>query len=536
MTRRIGRRLACLALLATLCWGCRTTPEDVERWGATENGPAKLSAVMRHSKYDVDLRTRAALTLIEMRPRGGRRVGIDRLFETLDTLPPKLEADLLPRLAAALITRLEAPPPPAGTPDESIAYKDVAHSLLRAHGKGFIEDEATRVRIEQALIHWAMQDFVSRLDAAGQRVGMQQMLRDIGPESVMGLPALLKPDAPKSDEIVRIIADVGDEPTKRAAATNLVAVTRFAASAAWREARSKEMQAANPEAFQKAGAEAVQKHLLQIQEDEVMRMFASMRRLGQGPVHSFLVEFARDAQYSEKQRMGALAAIEGHVEKADASVLDGLWALATDEKTPEGVRATAFVRAGEVPREVLLPRLEQAILTGKQGVRLAAAEVLLGKTNKDQATGFLDLVGRVEHLSVGEPLRYGRLLGAIQDFDPRSLDSYIGKRSAPVAARLTALGYFYAYGTNDQRATLASVADETEKVPECAEGESDCSWLCGEQQVGTVGEFYRHCVEPHMTTRTAADAAATGTTDKAATDKKASDGSPKASQASDKRE
>jgi hypothetical protein len=257
-----------------------------------------------------------------------------------------------------------------------------------------------------------------------------------------------------------------------------------------------------------------------------------MKRLGQRPVHTFLVEFARDGQYPEKQRLGALAALEGHVAKADASILEGLWALANDERTPEVLQATAFVRVGEASREVLLARLEQAVLTGKQNVRLAAAVVLLGKTTKEQATAFLDLVGRVEHMSVGEPLRYGRLLGNIEGFNPQALDSYIGMRRAPVASRLTALGYYYAYGTDGQRAQLEHIKEESQKVPGCAEGESDCSWLCGEAPVETIADFHRHCVEPHMTSRTASDAPPAG----APNDKKASDVSPKASQAAEKRE
>jgi hypothetical protein len=512
--------------------GCRTTAKDVERWGSTENGPTKLSAVMQHAKYDVNLRTRAALTLISMRPRDGRRVGIDRLIDTLQALPPRLRSDVLPKLTDALVEKLEAPPPAEGAPDESIPYKDVAHDLLTYEGKGFIEDPAQRARLEQALTRWAMQDFVGRIDAPGQRVGMSQLLEDLGPKSVTELPALLKPDAPKSGDIVRIVAKVGDEATKRQAAVNLTEVARYAASAGWREARSKEMQSGNPEAFQKASSEAIQKHLMQLQEDEVLRLFAAMKRLGQQPVYDFLVAFARDAEYPEKQRVGALAALEGQVSAAGPAVLDGLWSLATDERTPDALRATAFVRAGEASREVLLERLERAILEGKENVRLAAAEVLLGKTDAGQVTSFLDLIGRVDHLSVGEPLRYGRLLGSIEKFDPHALDSYIKKRSAPVAARLTALGYYYAYGTNDQRSMLEGISDETQKVPECAEGESDCSWLCGDERIETIGDFYRYCVEPHMSSRTASGPQQPSDP----SDKKASDVSPKASQGSDKGE
>src|SRR5687767_9241008 len=56
--------------------GCRTDREDVERWANTVQGTRKLVAVLTHDKYPIDLRVDAALTLIRMKPRGGRRIGI----------------------------------------------------------------------------------------------------------------------------------------------------------------------------------------------------------------------------------------------------------------------------------------------------------------------------------------------------------------------------------------------------------------------------------------------------------------------------
>lgn len=500
--RGMAARFAFVAF--SLAAGCQTDHHDIERWATTENGPVKLRAVLQHAKYDVKLRLDAAVTLIDMKPRGGRRIGIDALLETLPHLPPKLRNDVVPRLAETLIARLEAPR--GEGPDTSIPFKDVAHALLRDNDGALLQDPALRTRLEDALINWALADFARRLDAPGQRVNMQRMLADIGPRSVVGLPELIRQEAPKLEDVVRIVAEVGDEPTKVRAAENLVVVGRYVASAAWREARSKELQAQDPEAFRKAGDAAIQKHLLTLQEEEVLRTQGSMRRLGQPPIHAFLVEFASDAQYPEKQRLGALAALEGQAAK-DPATLDKLWALARDEKTPEAVRGAAFVRFGEAPREVILARLQEGIKTGSSGVRLAAAEVLLGKTSKEQAPQFLELIGQVEHLGVGEPLRYGRLLGNIAGFDARSLDSYIEKRRAPVAARLTALGYYYAYGTNDQREGLSKVLEDTQKVPECAEGDAGCSWVCAEQAITTVGQFYRHCVEPHMEERKSAAAA-----------------------------
>ena len=73
-------RVLSVWLLAAACAaavGCRTSESDIQRWGETLNGPKKLEAVMRSDKYPLDWRTEAALTLIRMKPRNGRRIGIE---------------------------------------------------------------------------------------------------------------------------------------------------------------------------------------------------------------------------------------------------------------------------------------------------------------------------------------------------------------------------------------------------------------------------------------------------------------------------
>src|SRR5690606_6492488 len=161
-------------------------------------------------------------------------------------------------------------------------------ALLRYEGQGFIKDPAARMRLEDALTAWAMAGFHARLEAPGQRVSMQQMLADIGPRSVVGLPGLIQPDAPQVDQGVRIGAEVGDDATKQRAAHNLIAVTRHAASAAWRQARSDELKKQDAKAFERVGDAAIQKHLLQLQEDEVLKLQGSIKRLGQAASRAFL--------------------------------------------------------------------------------------------------------------------------------------------------------------------------------------------------------------------------------------------------------
>ena len=71
---------------ASLTTGCRVDVDDVHRWEATERGPDKLVAVLEHDKYAWPLRIEAGLSLVRMRPRAGRRIGIELLTNSLADL------------------------------------------------------------------------------------------------------------------------------------------------------------------------------------------------------------------------------------------------------------------------------------------------------------------------------------------------------------------------------------------------------------------------------------------------------------------
>jgi hypothetical protein len=492
----------CLVLCAALL-ACQVRHSDLERWASTQSGQTKLVAVMSHAKYGLDLRVGAALTLVTMKPRGGRRVGIDTLLETVGKLPEPLRQDAVPALVERLIEGLSAAPPKAGEPDATIPFKDAAFGLLNHENPALIADPALRTRLEDALIAWAMADFIARLDVPMQRVSMQQLLTTLGPRSVVALPALIQLDTPKLDQFVRIIAEVGDDNTKREAAERIVLVAAHVASPAWFSAREKELTERDPEATKKAGPEALKKHLTQQQEEEAQRAFAYLKRLGQQPSITFLLQLAASETPPEKLRASALAALEGHFKTPASGALDGLFAIAGKTTTPDLVRGLALLRIGEAPREQTAPRLYQLIAVDSGQVRPAAAELLLGISKREHVAELLQQLAKVEHLSVGEPLRYGRLLGAIEGIDVEVLDSYIKKRNAPVTARLIALGYYYAHGTNAQTGKFSGLAEDDQPVPECKAEDKDCNWRCGEQEAKTVGDFFRYCVEPHMAARSA---------------------------------
>ena len=77
---RATRQLVVAATIATAAAfasmaGCAVSESDVHRWETTEGGPEKLYALVTHDKYAPALREEAALSLIHMRPRNGKRSG-----------------------------------------------------------------------------------------------------------------------------------------------------------------------------------------------------------------------------------------------------------------------------------------------------------------------------------------------------------------------------------------------------------------------------------------------------------------------------
>jgi hypothetical protein len=507
-TRRVT--IGVLAL-AVLLGGCRTTERDIERWGSTRQGPTKLVAVITHDKYPTALRVQAAVTLIDMKPRGGQRIGIDKLFEALPQLPAAERGHIASGLVAAIVKVLEHPPPKLKQADKSpldpsIPYKDTAYGLLTQQPP-LIDSEELRASLRDALAQWALADFATRMDAPGQKVDMLQMLRALGPDSVRGLPDLIQPEAPKIPEISRVVAEVGDAQTKEAAAKRLIAVAQHVASKSWLDQKAAGLKQANAAAGLKVEGKRFEVQLARYQEEELARTFGSLKRLGGPSAVDFLVRFAKQPERSVKQRLGALSALEGNLSKqaSPSPALEGLLALAEDMRTPPEVRAIAMRRIAEHPRELVVGPLYKMFDSKDWRVRQAAAELVLTLIDASQVGEFMSHLAKIKDMCVAEPLRYGRLLGNLKGGEPAAkwVDSYTSaKNEAPV--RLTALGYYYAHGTRQEIDKLNALGTDLQKVPGCRDDAEGCSWNCDEHQVERVGEFVKHCVLPSMQTRSAA--------------------------------
>lgn len=520
----VGRRQPFVAVLLVgvsvlLSTGCRTTSEDVQRWGNTVQGPRKLVSVLTHDKYPISLRVEAALTLISMKPRAGRRVGIGQLVEALNQLPllerTKIVGDVVPRLAA------EIRKPPKGTKeareDTSVAYKDAAYALLTNETGSLVSDPPLVETLRKALTHWALTDFSNRMDDSSQTYGMEQILRYLKAPGVRGLPALVQPDTPKLDRICDLIAELGDLPTKLDASKRLVLVAREINSDHWKKALEPRLDAANKASKLSPKAEQFQKQLDQYQEEELLRVFGSMKKIGQGPIVSYLLELAADKSQSEKRRATALAALENNIDKDDPKAVERIIALAGADDTPDTVRDVALRRVGEMPRKLVVDRLYALFESKNWKVRWVAAELILKMSDVTHVDEFMSHLRDVKHMSLTEPLRYGSLIGEMKKgkLDPLELVTKYTASSYRSAVRLSALGYYYDKGTQADVSLIEGFSKDTDEVPECLKDAPECEWKCNvtedgkpiEKAVKTVGDFVSYCLLPAMKSRAAVKAA-----------------------------
>ena len=101
----------------------------------------------------------------------------------------------------------------------------------------------------------------------------------------------------------------------------------------------------------------------QYQEEELLRIFAAMKRVGQKPVVDYLLEFAQDKNQAPKRRAAAIAALEGNMPKDDPKVVDILVKIAAAKEEDDSVRDVALRRLGDLPRKAVVDQALQLCST-----------------------------------------------------------------------------------------------------------------------------------------------------------------------------
>src|SRR5450432_1149503 len=344
-----GRFVALITVAAALLGqGCRTSDDDVHRWANTAQGPRKLVAVLVHDKYPMDLRIDAAETLVSMKPRGGRRIGIqgtdeqDGLVDSLAQMAPAARTTLIAKLVPKLQAEMAKPPPVAqpGQPvqaDASVPYKDAAFAILTHDDGALMPDEGLKKSVRTSLAQWCTSNFAERMDDSSQLYGVEQMLRELKADGVRVIPDMMLPGANKLDRMADLVAELGDPDTKLRASQKLVEVAKDVSSDNWLKQKRPAVEAANKQSKLAPNEDQLKAQLAQFQEEELLRVFGSMKKTGGKPVVDYLLAYVQDKTGIEKRRAAAMAALQGNLDRNNPVHAQVALAVASDPATPNSL-------------------------------------------------------------------------------------------------------------------------------------------------------------------------------------------------------
>ncbi|MCC6525376.1 MAG: hypothetical protein IT373_22175 [Polyangiaceae bacterium] len=501
--------------------------EDLHRWERTESGPDKLAAVLLHDKYEMRLRVEAAMSLIRMKPRKGRQVGLEVLIENVlssPSLPPETRNTIVAELVPLVIEQLKVPPPTtqagqAAPPDESFKFKDAAYRLLTFERTALVADAGLKDEMKQALTRWAMADFERRLNDRSQAYGMEQLLRYIGSDSVVDLPGLMSKDtkALQLKKMADIVAKIGSKATREEAGKKLVEIAQYIAADAWRSDPQivEKVKADNERGGYEVNEKQFGVQLAMFQEETLIGVLGSMKQVGGSAVVDFCLQLASDSKPPEKWRQVALDALQQNLDKDNPKHAERLLAIAASD-APGIVLDQAFARLREFKRSAMIDKLYELFKTDKWKVRRSAAVSALQVSKAGDLDEFMQKLATAEkNFALDEPIKYGAYLGDLKTDDatpakwggPRqAIEAYLTKGS--VQARLTALGYLYSYGTQADLPKIQALFADKEKIPKCDEAAA-CEWTCAvpkkddpkqseDKAITTLGEFAELCVAPKM--------------------------------------
>ncbi len=494
--------------------GCRITTDDVEGWAKKKAGPRKLVAVVQHDKYDMPLRVTAGMTLVSMKPRGGRAVGLlgDEeyigLLEGLEEMSADERAPIIKGMVPELVKGITFVPQ-GDEVDTSFAYKDAAFALLTHGETGLVTDKEVTEKLKAALIEWAKHNFEARMDDTSQLYGMEQVLRYLRAPGVEGLTELIEPDFKKIREVSKLISELGDKETKQEASKKMVTVAKHVDSQAWIKQKAPSVEAANERSGLKVKEKQFEKQLEAYQEEELLRVFGAMKNIGEKPIVDYLLAYAENKENPEKRRAAALAGLENNLDRKNEVHAKAMLDFISSDETPDTMRDVAARRVGELSREQVAERLYGLFDHKRWQLRWTVASLLLKMTEAKQMDEFMEKLGKVKHMAITEPLSYGKLLAEVKGAKPEELSEKYSAKNYPVPVRLSALGYYYEGGTKEDAAKLEKFKNDSQKVPSCPEDAQQCAWTCTiegkkgpeSKEVTTVGEYVTYCILPGLEKR-----------------------------------
>lgn len=343
--------------------GCKADSDNIETWKGTVKGPTRLSAVVGSDHYSDDLRTQAALAIVEM--DRGDVSSLSLLKKALDALrhedPQASEmivAGMVPRLEKLLAAESESSDKEALS--AQVRAKDAAYMVIA------YAPEESRTTLTRSVVGWYSRDFEGR-SLVGD-YSAEQVTRALGAEAAgMLVDALQEKMAPQAMiKIAEIIGEDGDQATKKRAADRLVQIEREMERprfVKWLSAQIRKTLEASGEPVDAARVSSVavynREHYINNGALTAMKYLADQQLIS-----SRLLRIAdtkpgpNDTKaWTERlnaRRATALRALEGHVTRAH---LNRLLSIALDPSNSLEVRDYAFDRVGDIGSRRAISRL-----------------------------------------------------------------------------------------------------------------------------------------------------------------------------------
>lgn len=372
---RANTAVFALGLLALGLGGCKVTAEDIEYWKGTVKGPGKIVSVMLADKYDLQLRTQAALALVDM-----ERQDIDgtaELQKAVQRLDPETRSAIIETMVPGLRALMkQADPKASGPAPRQIRAKDAAF-LLITHAP-----PAVRTKLTEDVVNWYVEDFNGRSLAGNYSA--EQVVRALGSSAAKVLVTGLKARLPQEAlvKMAQLISQLASGDARANAGKRLVAIEREMES----DEFLKWLQDGVRKQLADGGAKVDEKRVVKaalLNREKFINDGAmpAMKWLAdEAEVKARLLEVAstdtKGAAATER-RVRALMALEGKVGKPD---LPKVLALALNESNSMRLRDYAFDRIGDIRSPEALPKLWPLVQTSdkeKQRLRWRAGELVL---------------------------------------------------------------------------------------------------------------------------------------------------------------
>lgn len=390
--------VAALILASLVTTGCRVTSDDVQHWKRTVKGPGKILAVLMADKYPIELRTEAALALVEMEPRFEAREatpfqGLDELQKALQQLDQNTRTEvingMLPGLQKLLSGAGPAPAAPTADATEAnpleIRAKDAAFLLIAS------SEPATREQLVAAVMTWYAKDFHARRNTG--KYPADQVAAALGPAAtgflIGGLSTELQPES--TAKLAELIAQYGTPADKTKCGERLVALELEFEGPAYLESlkkRVREQLAASQQPIDEGRVTAAATQTREIFIND--GVLPALKSVADQPVATQRLLAIAGTRGADEQlverRKRALMALEG---KVGAPQLPQLLAMALDPSTPIAVRDYAFDRVGDIRSPQALPQMWPLVQSSSdQRLRWRAGELVLAIGGSQVASDF----------------------------------------------------------------------------------------------------------------------------------------------------